>query len=128
MYLIYFYVYFQLIISNFFGDYVVSGVLQSNPRGEMFASISSSLLEKFRFDSSFSADSSFQVRLTLLFNVSFQCFQKFYSFHVTDIHNNLIHIIISKKGALFNTTLMFILTKKLKALLTLRKFLNLSAI
>ncbi|XP_049871267.1 uncharacterized protein LOC126370456 isoform X3 [Pectinophora gossypiella] len=32
----------------------------SNPRGEMFASISSSLMEKFRFDSSFSADSSFQ--------------------------------------------------------------------
>ncbi|KAI8420872.1 hypothetical protein MSG28_008061, partial [Choristoneura fumiferana] len=32
----------------------------SNPRGEMFASISSSLMEKFRFDSSLSADSSFQ--------------------------------------------------------------------
>ncbi|KAL0881698.1 hypothetical protein ABMA27_001500 [Loxostege sticticalis] len=36
------------------------GVLQSNPRGEMFASISSSLMERFRFDSSVSADSSFQ--------------------------------------------------------------------
>ncbi|KAL0881693.1 hypothetical protein ABMA27_001500 [Loxostege sticticalis] len=32
----------------------------SNPRGEMFASISSSLMERFRFDSSVSADSSFQ--------------------------------------------------------------------
>ncbi|XP_061704735.1 uncharacterized protein LOC133516041 isoform X8 [Cydia pomonella] len=32
----------------------------SNPRGEMFASISSSLMEKFRFDSSLSGDSSFQ--------------------------------------------------------------------
>ncbi|XP_072929165.1 uncharacterized protein [Epargyreus clarus] len=31
-----------------------------NPRGEMFASISSSLMEKFRFDSSISGDSSFQ--------------------------------------------------------------------
>ncbi|XP_063827434.1 uncharacterized protein LOC135076878 isoform X5 [Ostrinia nubilalis] len=36
------------------------GVLQSNPRGEMFASISSSLMERFRFDSSISIDSSFQ--------------------------------------------------------------------
>ncbi|XP_068625397.1 uncharacterized protein [Battus philenor] len=32
----------------------------SNPRGEMFASISSSLMEKFRFDSSISGDSSVQ--------------------------------------------------------------------
>ncbi|XP_045449486.1 uncharacterized protein LOC123658047 [Melitaea cinxia] len=32
----------------------------SNPQGEMFASISSSLLEKFRFDSSISAGSSLQ--------------------------------------------------------------------
>ncbi|XP_048007173.1 uncharacterized protein LOC125242409 isoform X4 [Leguminivora glycinivorella] len=32
----------------------------SNPRGEMFASISSSLMEKFRFDSSLSGNSSFQ--------------------------------------------------------------------
>lgn len=45
------------------------GILQSNPRGEMFASISSSLMERFRFDSSVSADSSFQVRLALLFSV-----------------------------------------------------------
>ncbi|XP_037302052.1 uncharacterized protein LOC115444510 isoform X1 [Manduca sexta] len=37
-----------------------NGVLQSNPRGEMFASISSSLMERFRFDSSVSADSSLQ--------------------------------------------------------------------
>ncbi|CAH2040550.1 unnamed protein product, partial [Iphiclides podalirius] len=32
----------------------------SNPRGEMFASISNSLMEKFRFDSSISGDSSIQ--------------------------------------------------------------------
>ncbi|KAL4711421.1 hypothetical protein ACJJTC_016175 [Scirpophaga incertulas] len=32
----------------------------SNPRGEMFASISSSLMERFRFDSDVSFDSSFQ--------------------------------------------------------------------
>lgn len=57
-----------------------------NPRGEMFASISSSLLARFRFDSSVSADSSFQVRLTLLFNVSFNSFMKasriFISFYI----------------------------------------------
>ncbi|GBP26059.1 hypothetical protein EVAR_20074_1 [Eumeta japonica] len=35
----------------------------SNPRGEMFASISSSLMEKFRFDS-LSVDSSFQASAT----------------------------------------------------------------
>ncbi|CAG4945311.1 unnamed protein product [Colias eurytheme] len=39
-------------------------VNDSNPHGEMFASISSSMMEKFRFDSSMSNNSSFQVRLT----------------------------------------------------------------
>ncbi|XP_052739812.1 uncharacterized protein LOC112043605 isoform X4 [Bicyclus anynana] len=44
--------------TNFLVDTVsCNGVLQSNPQGEMFASISSSLLEKFRFDSSMSGSS-----------------------------------------------------------------------
>lgn len=52
--------------TNFSVDRVsCNGVLQSNPQGEMFASISSSLLEKFRFDSSMSG-SSLQVRAALL--------------------------------------------------------------
>ncbi|KPJ19428.1 hypothetical protein RR48_11055 [Papilio machaon] len=35
----------------------------SNPRGEMFASISSSLMERFRFDSSLSDHSSLQLSM-----------------------------------------------------------------
>lgn len=64
------YVYFQFCINESVDQGYLCGVLQSNPRGEMFASISSSLMERFRFDSSVSADSSFQVRPKLL-NVSF---------------------------------------------------------
>lgn len=87
LYIIYFmYVYFSvsyLLFSLWLSCY---GILQWNPRGEMFASISSSLLARFRFDSSVSADSSFQVRLTLLFNVSFNSFMKasriFISFYI----------------------------------------------
>lgn len=53
------------VLSLFLDGWYV-GVLQSNPRGEMFASISSSLMERFRFDSSISIGSSFQVRLASL--------------------------------------------------------------